>query len=271
MKKQNLILIIFTVLILFSMSACNLPLVIEENTPSAELEQTSANLSEEVESLSEDDDLVENETVEEISTEVESDDEESSSKYSESDSYTYESDILLDDEVSDLIYMREEEKLARDVYLTLYELWDLNIFKNIASSEQKHTDSVKTLLDAYDLPDIVSDDTVGVFANDELQKLYDELVEKGSQSLSEALLVGGLIEELDILDLQEAIEKTEREDILQVYNNLLNGSYNHLQAFVSNYERQADESYSPQLMSIEVFEEAYSARPSRGRGTSNQP
>ncbi len=271
MKNKKWTLVVITAMIMLTITACNLPQASEAidsalapalNVTAAQEETTSESPEEDVAEVQE----------EVIISDLESEDTESLTESEVSDpAYAYQTDILLDDEVSDLIWMREEEKLARDVYLTLFEIWDLNIFKNIASSEQKHTDAVKTLLDAYELPDIVADDTVGVFANSELQKLYDDLVEKGSQSLAEALLVGGLIEELDILDLQEAIEKTEREDILQVYNNLLNGSYNHLQAFVSNYERQADESYSPQLMSIEVFEEAYSASPSRGRGTSNQP
>lgn len=49
--------------------------------------------------------------------------------------------------------MREEEKLARDVYLTFGEKWGLTLFTNIAKSEQTHTDAVKTLLDRYEIKD----------------------------------------------------------------------------------------------------------------------
>jgi len=56
---------------------------------------------------------------------------------------------LSESEMQGLILMREEEKLARDVYTTLGEKWDLNIFINIAGSEQTHTDAVKYLLDRY--------------------------------------------------------------------------------------------------------------------------
>ena len=43
--------------------------------------------------------------------------------------------------------MREEEKLARDVYLTLYDIWGTPAFNNIASSEQTHMDAVLMLID----------------------------------------------------------------------------------------------------------------------------
>lgn len=155
---------------------------------------------------------------------------------------------LSEEEKEDLYYMREEEKLARDVYLTLYEQWDLSVFKRIASSEQKHMDSVGRLLEAYEIPDIIVDDRVGIFVNTELQKLYSELIEKGSKSIADALLVGGMIEEVDILDLEEAIKNTTHDDIARVYERLLRGSYNHLRAFISNYKSQTGETYKYQLM-----------------------
>ena len=52
---------------------------------------------------------------------------------------------LSDEEVYWLMYMREEEKLARDVYATLYEKWGTRIFNNIRVSEQRHMDAVKAL------------------------------------------------------------------------------------------------------------------------------
>ncbi|MDP2030099.1 MAG: DUF2202 domain-containing protein [Thiobacillus sp.] len=53
---------------------------------------------------------------------------------------------------TDLLFMREEEKLARDVYLTLYETWGLAVFSNIASSEQSHMDALLKLLRTYRCP-----------------------------------------------------------------------------------------------------------------------
>ena len=57
--------------------------------------------------------------------------------------------ILGDQETADLLYMREEEKLAHDVYVFLYDLWGLPVFNNIAASESTHTASVLALLARY--------------------------------------------------------------------------------------------------------------------------
>jgi len=166
-------------------------------------------------------------------------------------------------EADGLTYMREEEKLARDVYLTLYDVWGLPVFQNIASSEQSHMDAVLNLMNAYDIEDPASLQT-GVFTNPDLQSLYTTLVEQGSQSIADALKVGGAIEEIDILDLEEYIAQTDNGDIQQVFNNLLNGSENHLRAFTNNYTSQTGETYQPQYMSMEAYQAIVSA--SMGNG-----
>jgi hypothetical protein len=141
---------------------------------------------------------------------------------------------LTDTEKSWLSYMREEEKLARDVYLSMYEKWGSQVFSNISVSEQTHMDAVKTLLDRYGIQDPAADKGPGVFTNQDLQDLYNTLVDDGSVSLVEALKVGVAIEETDIDDLNAGIASTKRKDIKTVYSNLLRGSLNHLKAFVSN-------------------------------------
>ncbi|AIF70098.1 hypothetical protein PAP_08585 [Palaeococcus pacificus DY20341] len=160
---------------------------------------------------------------------------------------------LTDEEKQGILWMREEEKLARDVYLTLYEKWDLPIFNNIAKSEQTHMDTVKLLIDKYGLEDPVIDE-VGKFSNPELQELYNQLVEKGSKSVEDALTVGAMIEELDIVDLQKWISKTDKQDIITVYENLMKGSRNHLRSFVSNLKNYGI-TYEPQYLSKEEYEE----------------
>lgn len=137
-------------------------------------------------------------------------------------------------ETEGLIYMREEEKLAHDVYITLYEQWGLSIFNNISKSEDNHENKIETLLNNYQIEDSVGDNPIGVFVNPDLQQLYNNLIAQGSQSLTEALKVGVLIEETDIADLQERIAQTDNADIQQVYQQLLSGSNNHLSAFTSN-------------------------------------
>ena len=119
-------------------------------------------------------------------------------------------------EAASLQFMREEEKLAHDVYVTLYEQWGLRLFNNIAASEQTHTNAVAWLLDRYDIDDPAADTGFGEFANADLQALYDQLVEQGARSGADALKVGLAIEEIDILDLQKRVAETSNADIERV-------------------------------------------------------
>jgi hypothetical protein len=176
-------------------------------------------------------------------------------------------DDLSDVEVEGLLYMREEEKLARDVYLTFYEKWGVPVFQNITNSEQTHMNAVNTLLDRYDIEDPAEGNEVGVFTDPTLQELYDQLVKQGSQSLADALRVGAAIEGIDILDLEERIALTDKMDIQRVYDNLMKGSQNHLQAFASNLERRTGESYQPQYLSQTEYELIMDIS-ERGRGRS---
>lgn len=150
------------------------------------------------------------------------------------DSYPMEE--LSQEEIQGLLLMREEEKLARDVYLALYDVWGQQIFSNIASSEETHTNAVKSLLDKYNIEDPMNNDIRGVFENQDLEDLYNQLVEQGSTSLVNALTVGATVEDLDIKDLEELLSATDNQDITAVYNNLLKGSRNHLRSFVKLLE-----------------------------------
>lgn len=160
---------------------------------------------------------------------------------------------LSQEEIDALMYMREEEKVARDIYLFLFEQWGQPVFQNIAASEQAHMDSVLGLMDLYGLTDPAASEA-GVFTNSELQTLYDQLVDQGSMSAADALKVGALIEEVDILDLEIRLADSTNAQIVQVFNNLLRGSANHLRAFVTNLERLTGEIYEPQVMSLEEYQ-----------------
>lgn len=161
---------------------------------------------------------------------------------------------LSDAEAAALLFMREEEKMAHDVYVTLYDIWGQQTFINISGAEQTHTDAVKTLINRYGLEDPAGTNGVGIFINPDLQALYDQLIAQGSQSLTDAFLVGAAIEEIDILDLEERIAQTDNADIIMVYENLLKGSSNHLRAFVSAMTRQTGEAYHPQYMSQDAYD-----------------
>ncbi len=170
---------------------------------------------------------------------------------------------LTEQEKEDLLHMIQEEKLARDVYLTLYNKWKLRIFQNIARSEQTHMDAVKLLIEKYGLKNPVEGMGVGKFSNPKFEELYKKLVSEGSKSELDALKVGAMIEELDIHDLQKCLNHTNKRDIRLVYENLMKGSRNHLRAFVSNIERLGG-TYTPKYISLQEFEKIVSSEMERG-------
>ncbi len=163
------------------------------------------------------------------------------------------------EERAGLIFMREEEKLAHDVYVALYEAWGLETFNSIARSEQTHSESVLALLERYGIADPAAELGPGEFSDPTLQALYTRLVAQGKTSASEALKVGAYIEEVDIADLQLRLSQTDNADIQQVYTNLLAGSANHLRAFVRVLDWQFGMAYEPQVLDGPVYQEFVAA------------
>lgn len=172
--------------------------------------------------------------------------------------------VLSAAEIAGLKFMREEEKLAHDVYIAMYALWDHNTFENIAKSETTHTEAILALLTQYGVDDPAAGKPAGVFEDAELQHLYDTLVAAGSANLIEGLKVGALIEETDIQDIEERKAVTDEADILSVYSSLLCGSRNHLRAFNSALLDQGV-TYVAQVISQQEWDAiAYSARETCG-------
>ena len=170
---------------------------------------------------------------------------------------------LSETERASLVFMREEEKLARDVYTYLYTKWNILIFNNIASSEQAHTDAVLVLLNKYGISDPVENNGMGIFTNPDLQRLYTDLTQQGSVSLLNALLVGATIEDLDISDLNSALLSVDNADIEYVYDNLNKGSRNHLRSFFSQIQIQ-NGTYEAQFISQDEFDEIVNSPIERG-------
>lgn len=133
-------------------------------------------------------------------------------------------------ESTSILFMKQEEKLARDVYQTLADRWGLAVFKNIVRAEERHMAALTSLVTRFELVDATPTGP-GVFTVPELQKLHDELVARGQTSVEEALQVGVVIEQTDIADLKEAIATSSDPVLLRVYGNLLRGSTHHLSAF----------------------------------------
>ncbi|MEY2963632.1 MAG: hypothetical protein RL754_893 [Bacteroidota bacterium] len=150
-----------------------------------------------------------------------------------------------------LIFMYEEEKLARDVYTTLSGIWSVNQLNMIQGSEQKHMDAIAALMVDYDIPYTTLD--VGEFENADLKALYDDLVAQGSVTELAALTVGATIEDLDIVDLQEYVEATDEAVLMATYENLICGSKNHLRAFVMGIENKGG-TYTPQFLTQDAYD-----------------
>ncbi len=160
---------------------------------------------------------------------------------------------LSDNEKADLLFVREEEKLARDVYLYAYDKYGLTIFNNISKSEQRHMDAILSLLNTYNLEDPASTER-GVFTDSLLQSLYYQLTAQVDSSILSALTVGATIEDLDIADLEESIDSATHADIINTYSRLECGSRNHLRAFYGQILNYGGD-YTPQFISQEEFDE----------------
>ncbi len=176
---------------------------------------------------------------------------------------------LSESEAASLRHMREEEKLARDVYLTLAEAYDVRVFHNIARSEQRHMDAVSELLKRYELPDPVASDDVGAFSDPAFTELYASLVAEGRKSYTAALTVGATIEDLDIKDLQDALAEADNADIALVYGNLARGSRNHMRAFAGRLA-DAGQTYQAQHIGQDelaaILADGHERGAGRGRG-----
>ncbi len=169
-------------------------------------------------------------------------------------------EALSAEEIAGLMYMREEEKLAHDVYVALFNAWGAQVFAHIAESETEHTEAIRRLIVAHGLEDPAANNPPGVFVNTELQALYDALVDRGQTSLIEAIQVGCLIEEKDIQDINaKKAEVMDEPDIVQVYDHLLCGSRNHLRAFNDKLLQQGMTYRATVLSQAEWDAIAYSA------------
>lgn len=170
----------------------------------------------------------------------------------ESDEEVLDDKSITQEEKENVQFLKEEEKLARDVYLYAYDVYQLNLFKNISNSEQSHMNNVDLIMEAYNIQDL-SPEVRGDFQNQDLQKMYIELTALVEKSVEDALKVGATIEDLDINDLNYFISNTSRPDINNMYELLRCGSTNHMRAFIGSLETYG-EHYVPQFISLDEYE-----------------
>ncbi|MFC2074566.1 DUF2202 domain-containing protein, partial [Campylobacterota bacterium] len=142
------------------------------------------------------------------------------------------STALTSEQLDTLVFIYQEEKVARDTYITLGNLYpNQGTFASIQLSEQTHIDKAEGLCDTYGAnTSAINENKIGEFVVPVLQELYDTLIEQGSKSELDALKVGEYVEITDIDDLEHA-EIGMPADVVNVYENLKAGSYNHLDAF----------------------------------------
>ncbi|MDD2756537.1 MAG: DUF2202 domain-containing protein [Methanothrix sp.] len=151
-----------------------------------------------------------------------------------------------------LSFIWEEEKMARDLYTSLYESDKLTIFRDLARSEQSHMDQARAIIDKYALS-IPGNDEQGVFQNQTLQKVHDELLAKGLPSDQDALNAAATFEEISIMDLQEELNITHAQDVMAMYQGLLAGSQKHLRSYVTDLKDRGIK-YDPRYLGMDEFE-----------------
>lgn len=159
---------------------------------------------------------------------------------------------ISDEEKKDLIFLREEEKLAHDVYSYSLKKYDAIIFSNISQSESNHMSQVLNLLDKYQIEDPAKSHAEGIFTNQILQKLYQQFISKSDSGIVQALEVGAMIEDLDLHDIETFHLHTNKPDIKSVYDRLSCGSRNHLRSFVRNLN-DYNKTYAPHYILTEEY------------------
>src|SRR6187401_580093 len=181
-----------------------------------------------------------------------------------------------DKEKATVLRMREEEKMARDVYLVMNDKWDHQVFSHISESETYHMSQMKLWVDKFGVDDPVTrnNDKRGVFTDQSLQKLYNELTASGLQSKEAAFRAGAKVEEVDILDLKAALAGTNNADLQSTYKYLIHASENHLRAFVRNLKALGID-YKPVVMDQKEFDEIMNGQGGgmgmkKGTGKGNQ-
>jgi hypothetical protein len=151
---------------------------------------------------------------------------------------------LTDAQKYTLAYMWNEEKLAKEIYLALYGVWEgqtVTLYNIATQSETRHIAAVEGLVEAYDINITNLDDynesyseaelralAPGEYAIPELQELYDTLYIEGSSSEQQALEVGCKVEVRDIADLNESIAIASGiDDLVSTFELLRLQSYQH--------------------------------------------
>ncbi|MHB0755934.1 DUF2202 domain-containing protein [Polaribacter sp. M15] len=162
-----------------------------------------------------------------------------------------ESTTILQEDIDALLFMLEEEKLARDTYEYLDNTWSLSQFENIKKSEQAHMDAIEDVLKQNEISYTIL--PKGVFSNKDLQAHYNTFKVEGAKSTIDALQIGATIEDLDIKDLENYVSLTKNSTLISIYQNLICGSRNHLRSFMRGLDNN-EGTYTPQFITQDAFD-----------------
>lgn len=139
---------------------------------------------------------------------------------------------MTEEQKAELAFMAEEELVAHDLYTAFAGMYDAPVFSRVANSESKHLEAVRNLMERYGVTDPTVDHAAGVFSDESLQKLYDELLVQGQASQEGAFEAGRTVEKTDIEGLTAAADgATTAPDAKAVFTRLLEASKHHLTAF----------------------------------------
>jgi hypothetical protein len=139
---------------------------------------------------------------------------------------------LSDDDRRTLLHVSEQEKLARDLYVTLSETWRLDVFHTTSGSEDIHADALRTLLGRYKLPDPALGLGRGEFSRSDLAERYDDLIARARFSPVEALKAAASVEELEIDDMSTRLARVQATEIQNVLESVVSSDKHHLRSLV---------------------------------------
>ncbi|MDD3034385.1 MAG: DUF2202 domain-containing protein [Bacteroidales bacterium] len=153
-------------------------------------------------------------------------------------------------EIEYIYAVREDEKLAGDLYSAFFEMYKIKTFENIAKAEINHMKATERLLEYYGITYPVAGDK-GKFENPVRQALYDSLLQKGSTAL-EAFKVMAQYEEYNIVQYKADLAVITNENLKIVIENLEKGSENHFKATIRQITALGG-TYSAQVMTQEEY------------------
>lgn len=129
--------------------------------------------------------------------------------------------------IDDISRTFEGERMAHDLYSQLHEAWGQPRFERFADAGQRHLDALTAQMDRLGIMRAAVMPEPGVYADPEVQALYDAWLDRGSSSEREALAVGIELEERAIAELEGIIARTEDAELAGAFGYLLDGARSH--------------------------------------------